>query len=199
MKGKTHVSLGTAAYVSLCGELGGFSYLGFLIVIFASLLPDIDHPKSLFNKYILPVRNKKTKRTVYLSFAIIILWYDLISGGKPILRVIVIGLILIAFSTHRNGLTHSLFSMIVFTILAGYIEFVFNFDNIVEYISIGYGMHLIGDMFTISGVPLFYPVVKKKIKFPLTIKMNTKVGDFIEDIISILCLIYLIYTLPRII
>lgn len=199
MKGKTHIGLGTAAYVSLCDKLGGFSYIGFLVVIVASLLPDIDHPKSLFNKYILPIKNKRTKRTVYLAFAIIILWYDLIKGGVPVLRAVVIVLILIAFSSHRNGLTHSLFSIVIFVILAGYVEFIFNLNNIVEYIIIGYGMHLIGDMLTIKGVPLFYPAVKKKIKFPLTIRMNTKLGNFIEEFILILCLIYLIYYLPRII
>jgi inner membrane protein len=197
MNGKTHIGLGTVAYVSLCDKLGGFSYIGFFIVIVSSLLPDIDHPKSTFNKYILPIKDKKTKRVVYLSFAIIILWYDLIKGDMPVLRIAAIALVLIAFSSHRNGFTHSVLSMIIFIILAGYLEFIFQWNFIVEYISIGYGMHLIGDMLTVQGVPILYPLVKKKIKFPLTIKMNTKIGNFIEQFILILCLIYLIYYLPR--
>lgn len=55
MKGKTHAAMGMATFMAVYDKVpGGFSYLGIIIVGIASLLPDIDHPKSMINKYILP-------------------------------------------------------------------------------------------------------------------------------------------------
>ncbi len=62
MKGKTHAGVGIAVFLSIYSRLpGNFSYLGLLVVFISSLLPDIDHPKSIFNKYILLLRIRLQK------------------------------------------------------------------------------------------------------------------------------------------
>jgi inner membrane protein len=53
-------------------------------------------------------------------------------------------------------------------------------------------------MVTDRGIPLFYPFKEKNIKFPLTFKTNSKIGNTVEDIIAIVGLIYVVYRLPSI-
>jgi inner membrane protein len=77
MKGKTHVGMGILAFLSIYKIIpGGFTYVGLIIAGFSSALPDVDHPKSIINKYILPFKNKMTKVTIYSCLGIIVLWYD---------------------------------------------------------------------------------------------------------------------------
>lgn len=199
MKGKTHVGIGTAAFMSIYNKIpGGFNYIGLIVVILASLIPDIDHPKSIINKYILPFKNKKTKTTVYLCLAIIVLYTDYLYMREPALKVLGISLIFIAVSSHRNGLTHSLVGLIVFTMLSGYLGRTYSIPHLPYYFMIGYGMHLICDMSTKRGIPLFYPFIKKKYKLPLTYNANSKGGSAFENFLIIVGISYIVYKLPGI-
>lgn len=197
MKGKTHAGVGIVTFLSIYDMLPGkFNYIGMMVVILASVLPDIDHPKSIINKYILPFKNKATKITLYACLGIILLWYDYLYSREPIIKALGISLIIIAVSSHRNGLTHSLAGMITFSFIAGYIGNMYNIHYIVYYFMIGYGMHLLCDMATNRGVPLWYPFKNKKIKFPITYKTNSKIGSTIEEFLMILGLLFTIYKLP---
>ncbi|MEA4825553.1 metal-dependent hydrolase [Clostridium sp. JNZ J1-5] len=199
MKGKTHVGIGTATFMSMYNKVpGGFNYIGLIVVILASLIPDIDHPKSIINKYILPFRNKKTKTTVYLCLAIIVLYTDYLYMREPALKVLGISLIFIAVSSHRNGLTHSLVGLIVFTMLSGYLGKTYSIPNLPYYFMIGYGMHLVCDMGTKRGIPLFYPFIKKKYKLPLTYNANSKGGSAFENFLIVIGIAYIVYKLPGI-
>lgn len=199
MTGKTHAGIGLAAYVALSSKLpGGFSYLGLAVVFIASLLPDIDHPKSIVNKYILPFKNKSTKVTLYMCSGIIVLWFDYLYTNQPAYKALGAALIAIGLSSHRNGLTHSLLGMITFTFIIGYIGNKYNLKNLTSYFIIGYSVHLLGDMATNRGVPLFYPFKNKKVKLPLTYTVGSKLGTFIELVLVIAGLIYVIYKLPSI-
>ncbi|MCY6371267.1 metal-dependent hydrolase [Clostridium ganghwense] len=199
MKGKTHAGIGAITFFCICDKLPGkFSYIGLIIVMIASLVPDIDHPKSLINKYILPFKNKKTKTVVYLCLALVVLWFDYLYVGEPALKALGISLIFIAVSSHRNGLSHSLGGLIVFTLISGYLGNVYNIPFIVYYFMIGYGMHLLCDMFTKMGIPLFYPFIRRKYKFPLTYKVSSKSGNLFEDFLMIMGIVYTIYRLPGI-
>jgi len=82
---------------------------------------------------------------------------------------------------HRTW-SHSIFFIIPFIVLGLIINPIFYF--------IGYGifMHILEDMITNSGVPLFYPLIKKRIGIRI---MNT--NSFIEHILSFGCLLELIY------
>ncbi|PRR80602.1 inner membrane protein [Clostridium liquoris] len=199
MKGKTHAGIGILAFITIYNKLPiKMELSGLAVVTLASLLPDIDHPKSIINKYILPFKNKMTKVTLYACIGIIILWYSFLYNGEDYLKAIGILFILISISSHRKGLTHSLTGLIIFSFLAGYIGNIYNVDNIIYYFMLGYGLHLICDMVTDRGIPLFYPFKEKNIKFPLTFKTNSKIGNTVEDIIAIVGLIYVVYRLPSI-
>ncbi|WPC41654.1 metal-dependent hydrolase [Clostridium sp. JS66] len=199
MKGKTHAGLGVVTFLSVYNSLPGkFNYIGMMVVILASVLPDIDHPKSIINKYILPFKNKATKVTLYMCLGIIILWYDYLYTKQPVFKALGVSFMVIAMSSHRNGLTHSLSGMIIFSFIAGYIGNMYNIHYLVYYFMIGYGMHLLCDMATNRGVPLLYPFRNKKVKLPITYKTNSKMGNSIEELLMIFGLIFIIYKLPQI-
>lgn len=199
MKGRTHAGMGILTFLSIYKLIpGGFSLFGMIIVVFSSILPDIDHPKSIINKYVLPFKNKMTKVTLYGCIGIILLWYDYLYLHKPIVRALGIIFIIIAISSHRSWLTHSLIGMSMFSFIAGYIGNIYNIRYLIYYFMIGYGMHLICDMFTNRGVPLFYPFRKKKVKFPFTYNTNSKIGSAIEQLLMIGGLLFTIYKIPGI-
>ncbi|KYH35397.1 inner membrane protein [Clostridium tepidiprofundi DSM 19306] len=197
MEGKTHAIVGAASYVALANKLPGkFSFLGMFIVVFAALLPDIDHPKSLFNKYILPIKNKTTKMILYFSLGVLVLWFDYLYTNEKALKALGISFIFIGISSHRNGLTHSLIGLWVFGFVSEYFGKTFGMPQIKYYVILGYSTHLICDSMTKMGLPLFYPFLRKKIKLPLAFKVGSKTGKFIEGIISTLALVYMVYMLP---
>ena len=197
MKGKTHVGVGIVTFLSVYNTLPGkFNYIGLLIVVFSSILPDVDHPKSIINKYILPFKNKTSKVMVYSSLGVILLWYDYLYTNEPIMKGIGISLLIIAVSSHRNGLTHSLTGMIMFSFIIGYLGNMYNLHYLVYYFIIGYGMHLLCDMITDRGVPLVSPFKNKKFRMPLTYRTNSKIGCTIEELLMIGGLLFTIYKLP---
>jgi inner membrane protein len=199
MNGKTHAGIGLAAYVALSDRFpGGFNYLGLGIVLIASLLPDIDHPKSIINRYILPFKNKYTKVTLYLCSGIIVLYFDYLYTNQPAYKALGAALIAVGLSSHREGLTHSLLGMIIFTFIVRYIGDKYNIKHITTDFIIGYSTHLLGDMLTNRGVPLFYPFKNKKVKLPLTYRVGSKIGNLIELILVVIGLVYVIYKIPLI-
>lgn len=199
MKGKTHAGVGIITVICTAGKIPGkLDYLGLVLVLIGSLLPDIDHPKSVINKYILPFDNKLTKVIIYSCAGVILLWYDYLHGGSYILKAVAVALLLIALSTHRNGLTHSISGMILFGFITGYIGNSYGIPYLVYYFMIGYGMHLICDMATNNGIPALYPFSKKKVKFPFTYKSNSKFGTALENIIIAAGLILAVMKLPAI-
>lgn len=199
MKGKTHAGIGVIALICVADKMPGkFNYLGLILVLVGSLLPDIDHPKSIINRYILPFSNKATKITIYSCIGVIILWYDYLHTGYPILKAVAVAFLIIAISTHRNGLLHSITGMLLFSFIVGYIGNAYKIQFLVYYFMIGYGMHLVGDMLTNRGIPMFYPFREKKIKFPFTYKSNSKIGKVVEELIVIAGLVLAIYKFPMI-
>lgn len=197
MTGKTHAGIGLAAFIALSNRIpGGFSYIGLGVVLAASLLPDIDHPKSVVNRYILPFKNKGAKVTLYICSGIIVLWFDYLYTNQPAYKALGAALIAVGFSSHREGLTHSLLGMITFTFIVEYIGSKYSLNHITIYFIIGYSMHLICDMATNRGVPLFYPFKNKKVKLPMTFRVGSKFGNLIELILVVAGLLYVIYRLP---
>ncbi len=66
MTGKTHAGLGTAIGIAISNKMpGGLNLISIVILVIASLLPDVDHPKSILNKYVLPVKSNLAKFIVY--------------------------------------------------------------------------------------------------------------------------------------
>lgn len=200
MTGKTHLGIGVMTTV-IASEFVTLNLTlpALLGCAVASLLPDIDHPKSIINKYILPMKNKTVKTVIYFTIGIFIFLINLFYFNYLYVEMLGLFFILIGISSHRNGITHSLVGLLGFVAIVGCAANAYNLTNCTVPFAIGYGLHLLGDMLTARGIPLFYPFSKKKFKAPLTFVVGSRFGNFIEGFIISVGLIYLTWRLPSII
>jgi inner membrane protein len=138
MMGRTHLAFGMAAAIGEGMALGwvnpskDFIYYGSALL--GSLLPDIDHPKSMLGRTTLGISHLINKFLGHRGATHYLLTAFLTGGGAFL------------FTGHIP------FSM---GLLTGYIS------------------HIIGDMMTKSGVPVFGPFSKSAVRFPLTFKTNS--------------------------
>ncbi len=87
-------------------------------------------------------------------------------------------LLLLLFSKHR-GLSHSItFVVIIYYIVKWFCNF-YGHDDYSFLFAIIVLSHIIGDMFTKTGVALFYPLSRKRIKFPYTIKTGGRLENIL--------------------
>ncbi|GAA0125194.1 MULTISPECIES: metal-dependent hydrolase [Clostridium] len=197
MTGKTHLSVGVTTFMYFSDKLPGkYVLLSLLFTIIGSMFPDIDHPKSILNKYLLPFRNNTTKVVVYLFVGILIIYLDTTYKGSMIFKIMGISSILIALSPHRTGFTHSVFGALMTTFIVAAFSKAYDFKNLQYYFMLGYIGHLICDMCTRKGVPLLYPIKNNKFKFPMAYSSSSKRGKFIENIIILSSIIYSTLKLP---
>ncbi len=198
MTGKAHISVGASVFVFLSQRLPGkYVLISLVFSILGALLPDADHPKSFFNKYVLPFRNNATKVIFYCFLGTLALYIDSFYKSDPILKVIGIALILLGLSTHRIGFTHSVFGMLIFTGILATFCTAYNLGKTYYYFLATYGSHLICDMCTKQGIPVLYPINNKKFKFPLAFSTNSFRGKVTENIIILLSIIYVSLNLPK--
>ena len=88
---------------------------------------------------------------------------------------------------HRS-FSHSIFAIIVIYFLLKQIEIIYNFSNLSFFGTIGYASHLfLGDLFTKSGIPLFYPISNKKYSLGYF-----RVGSFFNNALEILIVVILV-------
>lgn len=197
MTGKTHLGIGVMTAVILSEHSPvEITTASLAACAFASILPDIDHPKSIINKYILPVKNKAVKASIYITLGVFLSILNYFYFNFAYLRAIGIFLVLVGVSSHRNGITHSLTGLLCFSGVFGYAATTYGFSGSVLPFIIGYGTHLFADMMTSRGIPLFFPFRKKKYKLPITFSVGSWWGNFIEGIIISGGLIYLTWRLP---
>jgi inner membrane protein len=200
MTGKTHLGIGVMATVILSEYMPmNLSLAALGVCAIASVLPDIDHPKSIINKYILPIKNKAVKVTIYMTLGVFLLLLNHFYFDHIYLKSLGTFFILVGASSHRNGITHSLTGFLCFVGIFGYAAVAYDFKNSIFPFAIGYGAHLLGDMFTNRGIPLFFPFSKKKFKMPVTYAVGSGWGNLIEGILTAGGLIYLTWRLPIII
>jgi len=148
--GRTHIIIGVSCGVALIPAVEGGqltpAQLGFIMVglTVGSLLPDIDHPHSL------------------------------ISQQLPL-----VGSIISKLTRHR-GLFHSILGVVMMFGLSAWLAIMMagglssmgiqSADSATRYIAsglmIGYILHIIADMVTVSGIRLFYPL-QRNIRIPL--------------------------------
>ena len=160
-----------------------------MFVIFAGVLPDIDHPGSELGRFFKPVGMILPHRGIthsILGSAIVIgtLYYTL-QFNRILSTIFFIGAIFgwnlckKIFAQHLLSLdqkTHNLVSRKQTELVLGIINFIINFllliilfllwkqqygQQIFYLISIGYLAHLVGDFVTIEGIPLLWPIKKK--------------------------------------
>ena len=91
---------------------------------------------------------------------------------------------------HRS-FSHSIFALIVIYFLLKQIEIIYSISNLSFFGTIGYASHLfLGDLFTKSGIPLFYPISNKKYSLG-----GFRVGSFFNNALEILIVIILVVSI----
>lgn len=97
---------------------------------------------------------------------------------------------LLTFWIKHRGLTHSALVLALLA-LACFALLPANGQPFVLALVIGYGTHLLADMATIEGVPLFYPVKRKIHILPPGVRLTT--GGIIEQFFRLLMSAALLY------
>lgn len=191
MNGKSHIAVGTAAAFLINPTIGvSLTATTIMSAAFGSLIPDLDHPKSVLNQRILPVKNKITKIFIYCLFGTAVMYINHLKFNNNILNLIGIILMMIGLSHHR-GFTHSAFGVFIFftavklfTQRYGYVHEGMSF-------MIGYASHIIADFCTYQGIELLCPLNNKNYKAP--IRFST--GGGIESLIAIAAVVFIWYRL----
>lgn len=175
MMKKTHILTSVTAGVALVHFTPMDPTIGlFLGIVAGSVLPDIDEPQSYIGR--------KTSVEVFN-------------------RRIGLSSVIKAIFGHR-GFTHSLLATLLvfipYLFMNGYVSQLESSGLIEAFIlqillgiGFGYLFHILGDLFSKSGVPLFMPLTKQKIAIPLYTTQK-----FSEKIIfgcSVILLGYLVY------
>lgn len=112
------------------------------ITIFAAMIPDIDHTKSIIGKIFFPIAKVLNQRF-----------------------------------GHRT-ITHTLLFLFISTFIVGLLESSFKLDdNYSKLWFFGFLSHLIFDMMTVQGVPLFYPFVKNPCVLPANPEVRFRTGN----------------------
>ena len=187
MLGRTHMLLGGAAGMAMMRVLGyEDGILPTIVAVVGALVPDLDHPKSMINQRLLPIKNKFTKIVVYCGIGAFLLYQHTVYAYT---WLILLGLLFIMFgiSGHR-GLSHSLFGtfFISAAICCAFADTAGK-PLVIAFIT-GLVSHLAGDMLTREGVKLFYPFSKRHIYFPVTITT----GGIVEKVLNIVLVIFIL-------
>jgi inner membrane protein len=125
-----------------------------LMTIGFSLLPDIDHTKSIIGKSVYPLSQ----------------WIMRKYGHRTI--------------------THSLIFWIICVMLVQLIDNLFHRNNVLI-AALSLGSHLIFDMCTRQGIPIFYPFSKRPAVLPANPKLRLQAGDFRSEAIIFVAFISL--------
>lgn len=171
---KTHVKFSLLMFIILLFYIviPNLSIKYILIVMFASLLPDIDCETSF-------ISNRKI--IMFFIFAFLFITSDI-----SIYRI----LILLCWYLLSTILAHRTFSHSIISLIFLYMTFLDTQYS--QYIIIGYSSHLLLDMIS-GGVKLLYPFYKKRIGCYL-VKTNSR-SEVIFDIFQTLTIIILIFIL----
>lgn len=184
MMGKSHLMLGAAGFLAaeeVLPSLVGTSHLspaqlaaGTLVACGAAMIPDLDHPDATLAHSLPPASSalsrivntvagghRKGTHTIWCWALISFLTYwalrlplgPLIALGISIFCAL---LALQVLTDAKAGLMTLLLACVLgaAAVLAGGPYFTWVFQAVV----IGFGLHLVGDIVTTEGVPLFYPI-----------------------------------------
>ena len=140
----------TGVFASIAGINILQDYRLLPILFFATLLPDIDHTKSLIGKLFFPIAKAINRR------------YG-----------------------HRT-ITHSIFTWIVLTGLISTFQGAY-FPSIkaAQVFGLAYGSHLLFDMMTVQGVPLFYPFKKNPCVIPGNPHLRMRTSNIRQETLAL--------------
>lgn len=133
-----------------------------IISLLASLLPDLDHPRSMTTKIFVAL-------SVLLSVGLIV--FNFLSSGHFVasdIKLIILPMFFISvpwliYSVygHRN-ITHSLFTWVVLSMLFFFGSIYFDKTYYVFFFSISFLSHILTDCLTSYGVSIYYPISKRR-------------------------------------
>ena len=132
--------------------------------------------------------NHNTLRKLFLSLVFILLAFCLYLISKQISFVIFCLMLAIFPWLKHRGYSHSLFAIIIIHFLLKQIELITNISNLCFFGTVSYASHIfLGDLFTRSGIPIFYPISEKKYSLCFF-----KVGVFFSNILEMLFILFLL-------
>ncbi len=127
-------------------------------------------------------------RKVFLSLIFILLAICLyLVNVKIYFSIFCIMLSTFPWLKHRS-FSHSFFATVIIYFLLKQIELITNISNLAFLGTLSYSSHIfLGDLFTKSGIPLFYPISDKKFSLGFF-----KVGSFFSNILEIFFVLILV-------
>ena len=149
MTAPNHI-VGGFTFTGILASIGGINILQdyrlIPVIVFASLLPDIDHTRSIIGKIFLPIAKIINRR------------YG-----------------------HRT-ITHSLFAwLILFALVSAFQSNFFPSLKIAQVFGLAYASHIIFDMMTVQGVPLFFPFKKNACVIPGNPEMRLRTSSIRQE------------------
>lgn len=176
MTGVTHVTVGIAA-TAFSMKMGWVdpSVVTLGVAAVASLLPDIDSRESGIRTML------KINSAAYL----ILIGYMLYVQNY-LMAAFLIGLLMFPMIVKHRSITHSLLAMALLYVFSKNLGYSMRFGLLV-----GYGMHIVADMFTKHGVELLFPYDKNfRVPFAVT---TGKLVDWALGTASMLASVYWLF------
>lgn len=149
MTAPNHI-VGGFTFTGIFAAIGGINILQdyrlIPIILFASLLPDIDHTKSIIGKLFSPIARAINRKY----------------GHRTITHSLIV---LIGLTAAISGLQSAYFPSI----------------KAAQVFGLAYGSHILYDMMTIQGVPLFYPFKKNPCVLPGNPEMRLRTNSIRQE------------------
>lgn len=179
MMGRTHLMIGVAGSIDLAilthTPIG---FAGIATAAVCSILPDIDEPNSMISHR----TGGKIGITVIAAAAAV---FGFLGGYIP-LGVFAILLGIAPHLRHRK-FTHTVFAAAIIWLFLAWLGAKTGVGDLALFGTSAYVLHILADVITNTGVPVLYPLIKKKLSFHVT---NT--GDGPEYFIALIPIVILI-------
>lgn len=226
MMGKSHLLLGSAGWLTIgvpLTELASNAQLGpaevaagLVVCAGAAMFPDLDHPQATVSRSLGPVTQSFSKffsrvmgghrngsHSILFAAGIFFL-LSLVFGRETdgVLTVVAFGICLLSSSlvlrvlTRADGLISAILSAIIAATLLSVTAGAPTDNWIIYAVAIGILLHDLGDAMTVEGVPLFYPMSRKRYKFPIvgrTDSMREKIVAAASGILATILLFVMVY------
>lgn len=177
MTGNTHAAIGAATGMGMVYVTGADTWTDILISVglacFAALLPDLDAENSKLQNVLIPKMSPKFRKAVFFAVAFLLILVHLMIPEMPFYVILIALFLFVAVALPHRSITHS-------ALMIAYVGWTVNLIS-PEWMWVfvaGYASHLIADMLTVSGIPLFWPI---KQKFSLSqIGIRIKTGTIVD-------------------
>lgn len=136
-------------------------------------------------------------RKIFLSLIFIVLALCLyLINVKIYFSIFCLMLATFPWLKHRS-FSHSIFATVIIYFLLKQIELISNISNLAFFGTISYSSHLfLGDLFTKSGIPIFYPISNKKFSLGF-FRVGTKFNNILEVFFVVLLIGLIILTITK--